>query len=245
MTPTQLASTATSLETAAGASTSANANIPGYWKRIAAASEALAGASTNASATLEGYMLRSAVALESIAGTSGAEENANRTGLLKRVVDALEVQAGAVTVGSLGGRLAIAAAAATFGPNLGPELVGENEFNASTGWTLAGNASISGGQLHLSTTQFSLGERATAGLDEAGAVYQVVVQVAQALNATRVQLGPNWNYGRWLSEILVVGENIFTSSVSDAQGVPYIQLVELGAPASETIIDSVSVKKFL
>src|SRR5687768_6355541 len=96
-----LASIRASLETAAGASTSANGNELGEWKRIAAASEALAGASTSANETLSGFMLRSAIALEAIAGTSGAEENAGYYGYLKRIVDALEVQSGVVGTTSL------------------------------------------------------------------------------------------------------------------------------------------------
>lgn len=104
MTPQQLALSATAIETTAGASTTANATPPGYWKRIAAASETASSTSSSANADLTGYMLRTAVALESVAGTTGAEENANYPGLLKRIVDALEVQAGAVLVGSLGYR---------------------------------------------------------------------------------------------------------------------------------------------
>lgn len=124
-----LAAIATSLETHAGASTSANANESGYWKRIAAAAEALAGASTTANAHVIGYMKRAAVALESIAGTGGAEENANESGYKKRIVDALEVQAGAVTVGSLDSRMMVAAENAGFGEEVWPQ----PEFDASVG----------------------------------------------------------------------------------------------------------------
>lgn len=95
-----------------------NDNYLGRWARFAAAVEQEAGAVTEANQDLDGYMLRAAVALESIAGTSGAEENDNRAGLLKRIVDALEVQAGGATEGSLGQRLATAAVNATFAPEL-------------------------------------------------------------------------------------------------------------------------------
>ncbi len=110
----QLALTATALETAAGASTSANASPAGYWKRIASAAETIAGTTSTANATVHGYMLRAAVALEGVAGTSGTEENRSYNGLLKRIVDALEVQAGAVTVGSFGHRLRVGAQNAVF-----------------------------------------------------------------------------------------------------------------------------------
>lgn len=146
-----LASIATDLETAAGASTSANANEAGYWARIAAAAEALAGASTTANANPQGYRLRTAIALESIAGTSGAEENANETGYKKRIVDALEVQAGAIGTGSLDYRMMIAAQNAEFGESLGPELVTNGDPFVSTGWLFSGSdadpPTISGGTL--------------------------------------------------------------------------------------------------
>ncbi|MGA9220389.1 MAG: hypothetical protein WBZ57_04235, partial [Pseudomonas graminis] len=110
-----LSATAASLETTAGASTTANATPAGYWERIRAALETLAGAASSAADGVAGDMLRAAVAAEVVAGTSGAEENDNKQGKLKRLVDALEVQAGAVTTGSLWDRLRIAAGAAVFG----------------------------------------------------------------------------------------------------------------------------------
>lgn len=92
-----------------------NLNETGLWLRFALAAEQLAGASSSANANVLGYMLRSAVALESIAGTNGTAENISYEGYLKRIVDALEVQAGAVTAGSLAGRLVVAANAAAYG----------------------------------------------------------------------------------------------------------------------------------
>lgn len=109
-----LKAVAEALEAAAGASTTANDSEGGWWLRIALASESLAGAATAANDTVYGYMLRTAIALESIAGTSGAEENDGYGGLMKRIVDALEVQAGSVTTGSFEGRMVIAALAAVF-----------------------------------------------------------------------------------------------------------------------------------
>lgn len=110
-----LEAVADALETAAGATTSANPTETGRWKRIAAASETLAAATTVANASLFGYMKRAAVALESIAGTDGTAENSNYYGYMKRTVDALEVQ-GEVGVGSWEHRLVLAAEGATFGP---------------------------------------------------------------------------------------------------------------------------------
>lgn len=111
-----LSETATALETTAGASTTANATEAGYWERIRAALETLAGTTSSAADGVAGDMLRAAVAAEAVAGTSGAEENDNKQGKLKRLVDALEVQAGAVTTGSLWDRLRVAAGAAAFTP---------------------------------------------------------------------------------------------------------------------------------
>ena len=106
---------ANSLRTLAGLSNISNAGDPGYWREIARAAESLAGTTSAANAGIAGYMLRTAVALEGLEGTSGAEENRNYTGVLKRVVDALEVVSG-VVVGSLEYRLEMAAAGFNVGP---------------------------------------------------------------------------------------------------------------------------------
>lgn len=109
-----LALVATALETAAGASTSANATEEGYWKRIAAAIETGAGTSSTANSNLAGYMRRAAVAAESVWGGSGAEENStDYDGLLKRIVDAMELDAGSSS-GSLPQRFAAAGVLAAF-----------------------------------------------------------------------------------------------------------------------------------
>lgn len=115
MTPSRfLASAADALETSAGVETHANRTRGGYWKRIALAVESGTGFSSEANANITGWMLRAAAALESVSGTSGEEENSNYNGLLKRVVDALEQIAGTVGDGSLGRRLALAAAQVVF-----------------------------------------------------------------------------------------------------------------------------------
>lgn len=85
-----LALIASEIESDAAISTDANPTVSGYWKRIALAAEEAAGVSTNANETLTGYMLRAATAFESLSGTSGAEENPNEAGYIKRIVDALE-----------------------------------------------------------------------------------------------------------------------------------------------------------
>jgi hypothetical protein len=104
----KLAQVATALETAAGVSTSANATKSGYWKRIAAAAESLAGPITAANENIAGYQLRTAIALEILEGGSGAEENLNESGYVKRITDALELSTG-VTAGSTFSRLVTAA----------------------------------------------------------------------------------------------------------------------------------------
>jgi hypothetical protein len=104
------------LETSAGATTTANATEAGYWKRIALALEALTSSTSTANDNVPGWMKRAAVAAEASAGTSGAEENTTDTGVLKRLVDALEVKSGAVLAGSLWYRLRMAAANAVWAP---------------------------------------------------------------------------------------------------------------------------------
>jgi hypothetical protein len=106
---------ADALETAAGASASANDTRTGYWKRIATALETGVGASSSANENLLGYMLRAAIAAEAAWGGSGAEENVNYPGLLKRVVDAMELSVG-VGSGSLDNRLLTGAPLVSFSP---------------------------------------------------------------------------------------------------------------------------------
>lgn len=108
MTPATLSQVAANLRATAGTVNSSNAGEEGYWREIALAAEELAGAISVANALESGYMLRTAVALESIEGTSGAEENRNYPGLLKRIVDAMEAGNGAVGTGSLDNRLRLA-----------------------------------------------------------------------------------------------------------------------------------------
>ena len=121
MRPIYLKAFMTSLETAAGATTSANDSPAGRWKRIAAAAEALAGETSSANSTLEGYRLRTAVALEVLSGTDGTEENRNETGMLKRIVDALDALNGTTVAGSLEYRIATAADTAEQEGNFGFE----------------------------------------------------------------------------------------------------------------------------
>jgi hypothetical protein len=89
-----------------------NRTETGWWRRIALALEEAAGAATTANPTREGWMLRAAVAAEAVWGGSGAEENRTFEGLLKRLVDALEINAG-VGTGSRPNRLSVAAALIT------------------------------------------------------------------------------------------------------------------------------------
>lgn len=106
-----LVTIASELETEAGASTSANANESGYWKRIATAAETLIGASSVANDNTHGYQKRAATALESLAGTSGAEENANESGYRKRIAEALEVLSNSAGTGSYANRIRAASVA--------------------------------------------------------------------------------------------------------------------------------------
>lgn len=108
MSTATLALTAAAFRTLAGTVNTSNGGDTGYWREIALAAESLAGAATTANAHELGYMLRTALALESIEGTSGAEENRNYPGLLKRIVDAMEAGNGVVNTGSLEQRLYLA-----------------------------------------------------------------------------------------------------------------------------------------
>lgn len=91
---------ADTIETQAGATTSANTTHPGYWKRIASAAETIAGAVSSANDTLTGYAKRAAVALNAAAGFNGAGNyNANEEGYLAWIVAALE-SIGSPTTGS-------------------------------------------------------------------------------------------------------------------------------------------------
>ncbi len=110
-----LAAAANNLRTLAGLVNSSNAGATGYWREMALAAEELAGATSAANDGISGYMLRAAIALESLESTSGAEENPNYPGALKRIVDALEAGTGVVNVGSLEYRLLLATAAYTGG----------------------------------------------------------------------------------------------------------------------------------
>lgn len=104
-----LAQVATAFRDLSGLSNTSNAGEVGYWREIALSAEELAGAATTANQNRAGWMLRAAVALEEIEGTDGDAENRNYSGLLKRIVDAMEEGNGAVGTGSLMNRLLAAA----------------------------------------------------------------------------------------------------------------------------------------
>lgn len=99
MTPTQLRIAADLLE-AQDEVRVRNLVEAGYWERMALAAESLTGFSSTANANVEGYMLRTALAFEDMFGGSGQEESATEPGYMKRIVDALEIEAG-VSAGSL------------------------------------------------------------------------------------------------------------------------------------------------
>ena len=147
----QLLAAMTALETAAGGTTAGNATDSGRWKRIAAAAETLAGATSTANATPAGYMLRTAVALEVLSGTDGTAENRNESGLLKRIVDALEAL-GEIGVGSLAHRFVLAAEGASFAPPVVPEFVSSTAYDNGAGvgnWTPFTDLDLSGADVAL------------------------------------------------------------------------------------------------
>lgn len=100
-----LALLATAFETQAGASTTANATPPGYWKRIAAAAEVIAGAVTTANAGLTGYAKRAVAAVVAKTSFAGSGYNENEEGYLAKLVAALEFATSTTTTGSMESRL--------------------------------------------------------------------------------------------------------------------------------------------
>lgn len=233
-----LASIVTSLETAAGASTSANPNESGYWKRIAAAAEVLAGASITTNNHSLGYMKRTAVALESIAGTSGAEENANEPGYMKRIVDALEVQSGNVVTGSLMHRLKLGAQNALFSP-YGPELVTNGDFATDSDWLLdQGDApmSISGGKLRAGETEN--GGRAIQVLILSAHTYHVVYTIDSIDDGSvMVTLGDANGFAR-------TAPGTYTEDIAVSTG-SELAIITSPAAVGNAVIDDISVKQVL
>lgn len=166
-----------------------NATFAGRWLQVALAAEQLAGVSTSANSNINGYMLRAAVALETIAGTTGAEENRTRSGLLKRIVDALEVQAGQVYTGSPGYRFRVAAGAALYGPAPTPTLaaltlatptVVENTAPGATVSAINGKTSGS----TLSLTNDASGRFAISGTNLLTGLTNIDYEAATSYNVT-------------------------------------------------------------
>jgi hypothetical protein len=114
MNASQLKAMADALATKAGLALTVAGSEAGQWARVVAAAEALSATTSSANPNVAGLMLRTAKALETLSGTTGAEETSTYDGLMKRIVDALEVKASAVTPGSLYGRAVVAAANAVF-----------------------------------------------------------------------------------------------------------------------------------
>lgn len=199
MLSSSLEAVATALETAAGATTSANPNESGRWKRIAAAAETLADATTTANATLFGYMKRAAVALESIAGTDGTAENTNYYGYLKRIVDALEVQ-GEVGVGSWEHRLVLGAEGAVFEETvaswpalIGAEMMVNGDCSSATGWAFNAGGSIAVGKMQLVAYSDVAENDGITGTVIDGATYR------SAFTIDTVSLGSiRWEFGNGL-----------------------------------------------
>lgn len=190
-----LAQTADALEDAAGATVSANATEPGYWLRIRSAAEALASATTSANDNIAGNMLRTAVALESLSETSGAEENANYSGRLKRTVDALEELAGEVTAGSLGHRLLIGAQNAVF--SSGPSIDADTTMETDTGWTYTSGGGTASMSISSGTMNGVGGSAANGTFYQAamsGVAESDVIRLSYAITAVVTQ-GPRFILG--------------------------------------------------
>lgn len=94
-----------------------NGTETGLWKRIAEGLEQGAGVSNTRNGTVTGYMERAALAAEAKWGGSGAEETATEEGLLKRITDAMQLNAGA-GIGSLENRFAVRGTLVTFGADV-------------------------------------------------------------------------------------------------------------------------------
>lgn len=131
VTTPQLLATMTALETTAGASTAGNDSYTGRWKRIAAAAETIAGATSTANDNMLGYMLRAAVALEAAAATSTPAANGKESGLLLRIVNALEAKS-SVGTGSIGNRLVASAQTAVFSSAAAPTFASATGYGPSS-----------------------------------------------------------------------------------------------------------------
>lgn len=108
----QLKTTCDALEalTSVGAG---NDNEHGWWRRIALALEEGSSTTSGTGTTRASYMQRAAIAAEVAWGGDGDDENLTYNGLLTRIVDAMELDAG-TSEGSLGQRLATAAGLVAF-----------------------------------------------------------------------------------------------------------------------------------
>ena len=92
-------------ETKAGAVTTANPSLAGYWLRTAVAAEVLAGAATTANANTTGYILRMCTAVLSFTTQNPAGHNTDYLGYIGKAVHALELANATTYTGSLIWRL--------------------------------------------------------------------------------------------------------------------------------------------
>lgn len=158
----QLTSVAATLDGLTSAHTG-NGSTEGLWKRIAEALEQGAGVSNPRNDNLSGYMERAALAAEAAWGGSGTDENQNEAGFLKRIADAMELQAGAVSAGSLAQRVVTACSLVAFGVPWTPTTLGASVklwLDAQTNVTQAAGAVSAWGDRSASALSFA---QATAG----------------------------------------------------------------------------------
>lgn len=238
MLASNLEAVAVALETAAGATTSANPTEAGRWKRIAAAAETLAGASTSANDTLYGYISRAAIALESIAGTSGAEENRSQAGYYKRIVDALEVQSGAVEEGSLARRMVLGAQNAVF-TSLGDEIWPQPAFDSDVGLTFGGTAPpvVAAGKLSFQATESDFAS-CTTSLAPASGLYQYTITIDSMI------LGFDLRHDTGVSLVAFNSAGTFSGDVTLNNAHGNIGLFD-DIDRSNAVIDSFSLKPYV
>lgn len=208
--PADLAILASTLETKAGASTTANTNPAGYWRRIALAAEALAGASTTAAPGTLGYMRRAALALEAKTGTSGSG-NPSAEGYLRRMVNALESKT-SITAGSIVQRLKTAASA--YNP-VSANYVANGTFTDATGITLDPDLQIATGV--LSTTALLAATRVaaqTSSIALTAGTYRIVYTLSgRSAGGVRARVGGT--YGAVRTANATQSQDLVVASVTD------------------------------
>lgn len=243
----QLKTTLTALE-AVTSTQVGNDTEDGLWRKIALALEERRGASSSANDTMLGWMTRAAVAAEAQWGGSGAEESGSYAGLLKRIVDAMELDAG-VTDGSLAGRLVVAAGLVLTAPTITSANPSATVTQgAVVTWTLTGDEAATftaiGPNADLVTIIPVDATSATASLDTSTpGIVSFTIRATDAGGnigtqaiAFTIQAAPNWivtqdatGAGGALETVASKSVTVTTTLASNRIGLAFTSLINGGA----------------